>query len=59
MRGLLMMLTQYLFLIIFIKAYAVGIILIASTCQGNSNEYPHICFYKEIDANTWAVTLRL
>ena len=40
-----MMLAQYSFLIVCIKAYVVGVYL--------------NCFYKEVDTNSWTVTYRL
>ena len=36
-----------LFSVFFIEAYVVGTHLIASTCRGNSNEYPqHMFLYR-------------
>ena len=57
MRGLFIMLTGYLFLIVFIKAYVVGTHL---NCFGKYRQIQmsthNICFFKDIDTNTWAVT---
>ena len=53
MRGLSMMFTQYLFLIFFIKAYAVGTRNNSEAIQMSTH---NICFYEEVDTNTWAVT---
>ena len=67
MRVLLMMLRRYLFLIVFIKAYAVGTHLncFYKVCCGYAFELPqlveaiqistlNICFYK-VYTNTWSV----
>ena len=48
-RGFLMMLMRYLFLIVFIKAFGVATHL-------NCLNLLSICYNKEVDTNKWAVT---
>ena len=54
--GLLMMIMQYLFLIVFIKAYAVGTHLNCLNKEAIQRSTHNIRFYKKVDTKTLAVT---